>query len=120
MLLSEKKNGLIKGPMVYNGNPTHEWLSREDTTSPTVLLESIFLTMVIDAKEGNDVFTAVNVPNAFIQANMPETKPGQEQVIMKNTGVSVDLLVMLAAKTYAKFVLGENGKKVVYVMVAIC
>jgi hypothetical protein len=39
MLLTEKRDGTIKGRMVYNGKPTREWLSREDSTSPTVSLE---------------------------------------------------------------------------------
>ena len=52
VFLTEKRDGTIKGRMVYNGKPTREWLSREETASPTVSLESIFLTMIIDAKEG--------------------------------------------------------------------
>jgi hypothetical protein len=32
MLLTEKRDGTIKGRMVYNGKPTREWLSREDST----------------------------------------------------------------------------------------
>jgi len=30
MFLQEKKDGTMKGRMVYNGKPTREWLSRED------------------------------------------------------------------------------------------
>jgi hypothetical protein len=44
--------------MVYNGKLTREWLSREDSMSPTVSLESLFITRVINAKEGRDVMTA--------------------------------------------------------------
>jgi hypothetical protein len=32
-------------------------------------------------------------PNAFIQAHMPETKEGEERVMMKIAGVLVDLIV---------------------------
>ena len=35
MLLTEKRNGDIKGRAVYNGKTTREWLSREHTTSQT-------------------------------------------------------------------------------------
>jgi hypothetical protein len=59
--------------MVYNGKPTPEWMSREDSASPTVSLESIMLTTTIDAKDGCDVMSA-DVPNAFIQTQMPERK----------------------------------------------
>eukprot|EP00980_Cylindrotheca_fusiformis_P005077 scaffold1076_cov81-Cylindrotheca_fusiformis.AAC.1 len=77
-------------------------------------LEGVFLTATIDAAhEGCDVMTA-DVPNAFIQTQMPERKEGKDRVIMKITGVLVDLLVELDPQTYKNFVL---GKKVVYVAV---
>jgi hypothetical protein len=51
MFLGEKRCGTVKGRMAYNGKPTREWLSREDSASPTAALESIMLTAVIDAHE---------------------------------------------------------------------
>ena len=116
MFLTEKRCGTIKGRMVYNGKPTREWLSREDSASPTASLESILLTAVIDAKEGRDVMTA-DVPNAFIQTEMPEVEDGEERVIMKITGVLVDMLLQLAPEVYGKFVVFEKGQKVLYVQV---
>eukprot|EP00980_Cylindrotheca_fusiformis_P022076 scaffold8970_cov88-Cylindrotheca_fusiformis.AAC.1 len=110
MFLTEKRDGTIKGRMVYNGKPTRDWLSREDAASPTASLESVFLTATIDAHEGRDVMTA-DVPNAFIQTQMPEQKEGEDRVIMKITGVLVDLLVDLNPHTYKNFVVFENGKK---------
>ena len=74
------------------------------------------LTSVIDAHEGRDIMSA-DIPNAFIQAHMPETKPGGDRVIMKATGVLVDLLVALAPDTYGTYVVFENGKKVLYLEV---
>jgi hypothetical protein len=75
-------------------------------------MESIFLTAIIDAKEGCVVMTA-DVPNAFfIQTDMPE---GEERVIMKITGVLVDMLVQMAPETYGPYVVFKNGKKVLYV-----
>ena len=116
MFLTEKRDKSIKGRMVYNGKPTREWLSREDSASPTAALESIMLTAIVDAKEGRDVMTA-DIPNAFIQALMPEVEDGEERVIMKITGVLVDLLVELAPEIYGPKVVFENGKKVLYVQV---
>ena len=103
MFLTEKRDSSIKGRMVYNGKPTREWLSREDTASPTVALESIMLTAIIDAHEGRDVMTA-DVPNAFIQAYIPDLDNGKERIIMKITGVLVHLLIELALETYSNFV----------------
>ena len=57
--LTEKRSGNMKGRMVYNSKPTREWLNKQDSASPTVTLESIILTGVIDTHEegihtGND------------------------------------------------------------------
>jgi hypothetical protein len=71
MFLVEKRDGTIKGRMVYNGKPTRERVSSEDSSSPTAALESIILTEVIDAHKGRDVMTR-DIPNAFIQAQMPK------------------------------------------------
>jgi hypothetical protein len=79
MFLTEKRDGTIKGRLVYNGKPTREWINKDDSASPTVSLEGIMITAIIDAKEGRDVLTA-DVPNAFIQTPMPEVKEGEERV----------------------------------------
>ena len=81
--------------MVYNGKPTREWLSREDAASPTALQESIFLIAVVDAKEERNVMS-VDIPNAFIQAKLEEEDKGDERIIMKITGMLIDLLVQIA------------------------
>jgi len=116
MFLTEKRDKSVKGQMVYNGKPTREWLSREDSASPTAALESIMLTAVIDAHEGRDVMTA-DIPNAFIQAEMPELNKGDERVIMKITGVLVEMLVQLNPASYGPHVVYEKGRKVLYVQV---
>ena len=48
---------------------------------------------------------------------MPEVKDGEERVIMKITGVLVDLLVEIAPEVYGPYVVFENGRKVLYVQV---
>jgi hypothetical protein len=116
MLLTEKRDGAVKGRMVYNGKPSRDWLMKEDAASPTASLESILITGVIDAYEKRDVMTA-DVPNAFIQAPMPEVKPGDERVMMKITGVLVDMLVQLCPEIYGPYVVFEKGMKVLYVQV---
>ena len=81
-----------------------------------VSLESIFLTAVIDAKEGRDILTA-DIPNAFIQTEMPPPGEGEDRVVMKITGPLARLLVGLDPETYAKFITKERGQDVLYVLV---
>ena len=57
-----------------------------------------------------------DVPNAFIQTQMP-IEEGKEKVIMKTTGVLVDLIVEMASKVYGPFITFENGKKVIFMQV---
>ena len=63
---------------------------------PTVAIESILLSSVIDAKEGRHVMTA-DILGAFMQADMDEV------VHMRLEGKMVDLLLNVALK-YAIFV----------------
>ena len=114
--LTQKKSGEIKGRTIYNGSKTREWLSKEDLASPTASLQSLLVTMVIDAYEGRDTM-ATDVPNAFIQAKMPEVKNGEERVFMKIEGSLVDILLQINPEIYGGKIVYENGKKVLYVKV---
>jgi hypothetical protein len=116
MFLGEKRCGTIKGRMVYNGKPTREWLSRKDSASPTVALESIMLTAVIGVHEERDVMIC-DIPNVFMQALMPEVKDGNKRVMMKITGVLVNMLVKLNPELYGPYVVYEKNRKVLYVQV---
>ena len=83
----QKSDGTIKARTVYNSKPTQEWLTREDSSSPTASSEGVMQMAVVDAKEERDVMSN-NVPNAFIQAHVPKgkTKNGDEGIVMKITG----------------------------------
>ncbi|CAJ1933732.1 unnamed protein product [Cylindrotheca closterium] len=96
MLLAEKQfEKTIIGRLVYQGYGTREWLSREDTASPTALQEAITTTCVIDAHKGRDIMT-MDVPNAFIQTYMSEAKEGEDRIYMKITGMMVQILIDMA------------------------
>ena len=49
--LNKKSDRRIKARTVYNGKPTREWLTREDSSSPTALSKGVMLTTVVDAKK---------------------------------------------------------------------
>ena len=79
-------------------------------------MESVTITAVIDAIEGRDVMTN-DIPNAFIQTHLTADPEDMDRVIMKITGVLVDMLVELAPEECGPFVVIENGKKVLYVRI---
>ena len=115
MLLAQKNDGQIKGRYVYKGSDTRDWLTREETSSPTASLEGIINTCVIDAHEERDVMS-VDIPNAFIQTQMPDIEKGEERTTMKITGILVNYLLELDP-TYRKYIVMENGRRVIYVVV---
>ncbi|CAJ1954072.1 unnamed protein product [Cylindrotheca closterium] len=93
MLLAEKQfKKTIKGRLVFRVDGTREWLSREDTASPTALQKAITTTCVIDAHEGRDIRT-MDMPKAFIQTYMPEAKEGEDRIYMKITAMMVQILL---------------------------
>jgi hypothetical protein len=48
---------------------------------------------------------------------MPELEEGDERVIMKMTGILLELMVELAPELYGPYVVFENGKRVLYLQV---
>ena len=121
MLLTEKKTKEVKGRLVYRGDQTRHHFEKEDVKSPTVSQEALFLMAIIDAHERRDVGTG-DVPNAFIQTDLkpkdlPKPEEGNKRMIMKITGVMVDMLVEIDPTEYGPKVVYENGKKVLYLEV---
>jgi hypothetical protein len=74
------------------------------------------LTAVIDATERRDVMTS-NIPNAFIQAELDQVEDGGERIMMKITGVLVDMLIEINPQLYGPHVVYEKRGKVLYVQV---
>ena len=89
MILSQKKSGVVRGRLAYNGRPTRNWVSREEASSPTASMEGIFLTATVDAHQKRDVMT-LDVPNAYLHATVPVPEEGEDRITMKLTGILVD------------------------------
>ncbi|CAJ1945823.1 unnamed protein product [Cylindrotheca closterium] len=113
MLLAEENTGEIEGRCVYKGDGTLEWLSPGDTSSPTAALEAIMITCVIDVYEGRDMMS-LEISNAFIQTQM--TMDAKSRVMMKITGLLVDMMIRLEPRYRDYFVI-ENGERVIYMRV---
>ena len=107
-LIKEKRTGKIKGRTVADGRSQRDYISSEDSSSPTVSIEALYISLAIDANEGRDVATC-DVEGAYLHADM------KDLVYMKLEGVMVDFLVQANPERYKDFVTTENGKKVLYV-----
>ena len=108
MFLKKKRCGRIKGRTCADGRPQQKCIPKEDAASPTVSLEGVLLTAVVDAEEGRDI-AVVDIPNAFVQTK------NVDKVIMKMRGKLAELMVLMAPEIYRKAIILEHGKPVLYV-----
>ena len=88
--------------------------------SPTVGLDGSSFVLATDAREKRDMMMA-HVPNAFIQTEL-NCDEGEEKIVMKITGVLVDLLIEESPLKCKPHAVCENGRKVscVEVLQAMC
>jgi len=107
MFLKEKWTGEIQGRGCADGRKQWEYMSKEENSAPTVSIEAVMLSCVIDAMEKRDV-CFIYIPGAFMQAEMNDT------VHVKVEGSLAELLVKIDPRLYQKY-LSENGKSVLYV-----
>ena len=105
MFLKQKRNGTIKGRGCADGRKQRATTTKEEASSPTVAIESVMLSSVIDAKEGRDEAT-VDIPGAFMQADMEDT------VHMKLEGKIAELLVCIDSKMNRQHIQIEKGRTV--------
>ena len=110
-LIKEKRCGKIKGRTCADGRPQRAYTLREDASSPTIFLESLMASLLIDAHEERDV-AIFDVPGAYLHAELPSGK----FVLLKIEGAFVDIMCDVNPE-YAKDVRFENGKKVLYVQI---
>ena len=106
-VIKAKRCGRTKGRTVADGRPQRSYVPREDSSSPTVGTESLFLSLVIDAYEGRHIVTA-DIAGAFLHATIDDF------VLVRIEGPMVLYLVRANPKKYAAYVEFENGRRVIY------
>jgi len=109
MFLKKKRCGRIKARGCADGRKQRIYKTKEETSAPTVAIESLMLSCTIDAKEKRKVVTA-DIPGAFMQADMDEV------IHMKLEGPLAELLTKVNPAKYEKFIEIEKGKPVMYVL----
>jgi hypothetical protein len=100
MFLKKKRYGKIKGRTLGGSNKQRDYISNEDASSPTIAMESVLLSCIIDAKEERDV-TVVDNPNAFVQTRVRNEK---DMVFIKIRGILVEILVEIAPDLYKSYI----------------
>ena len=106
MFLKQKRCGRVKGRGCADGRKQRIYKTKEETSSPTISIESLFLTCIVDALEKRHVITC-DIPGAFMQAEMDEV------VHVKLDGELAELLVKVNP-SYAQVMVKEGNKHVIY------
>ena len=89
-----------------------EWSTMEKgLENPMAAHESIVLMAIADAKEGHNIM-CTDLPNVFIQTEMPKVQEGKERVVIKITGVPVDMSVQLNPQQCGPCVVCKKNCKV--------
>ena len=110
IMIKQKRCGKIKGRACADGRKQRRYITKEESTSPTIQLESLLLTFLVDAKENRDVATA-DIGGAFLLADM------EDFVLVKLRGESVDIMTNVN-KEYSKYVTYESRREVLYLQLA--
>jgi hypothetical protein len=109
MLLKEKRDKTVKARMCADGRKQREDWTKQESTSPTVATEPVFITAVIDAHEGRDV-ACFDIPGAFLHAD------SDEDITMVLKGRLAELMVQVAPNLYRKYIsIDRKGTAILYV-----
>ena len=98
-LTKKRVDGDIKGRLVAGGDKQRDFVTKEDSSSPTATTESVILTCIIDAEERRDV-AVVDIPNAFIQTKIEKES---EMAIIRLRGQIVEELMVIAPEVYGPY-----------------
>jgi hypothetical protein len=108
MFLKEKRDSSVKVRMCADGRKQKDgtW-AKQDTTLPTMAMESVFITIVIDAHKDVACF---NIPGAFLHADV------NEDITMVLKGRLAELMVQVVPNLYSKYItVDRKGTAILYV-----
>ena len=105
-IVKEKRRGKIKERACADGRKQRRYISKEEASAPTIQMESLFLSLLINAKEGRDVATA-DVVGTYLLTDM------HDYTLVKVVGDSATIMCKVNDK-YRKYITTEKGKPVLY------
>ena len=88
MFLKRKRSGKMKGRGCADGRPQREYITKEESSLPTVSLYALMGSCLMDAMDDRKVIT-VDIPSAFLQGKWPQDEhPGY----IMFEGIMVDMI----------------------------
>ena len=110
IFITEKQDGTIKSRFCADGRKQQDWLSKEDTSSPTASLELLMILAAIDAKEQRNVIT-IDIPNAFIQTE----QDANQTIFMRIKEKLCKMMVHMIPEIYKDFITYKKETMTLYV-----
>jgi hypothetical protein len=109
MFLKRKRCGKVKARGCADGRPQREYISKDESSSPTVSIYALMTSCLMDAIEERKVATC-DIPGAFLQADWPADR----DCYLKFEGAMVSMICDIDPKYNKNIVYGKNGRKYVY------
>ena len=108
MFLKKKQCGTIKGWGCADGHKQRAYIMKEQSTSPTISTEVVFLMAMVDGWENRKV-AVLDIPGAFMQVDIDEL------IHMCFHWGMVDKLLEINHDLYSSYITEKKGEKVMYV-----
>jgi hypothetical protein len=109
MFLKEKRDESVKARMCADGRKQRGDGTKQDTTSPTILTEAVFITAVIEVHEERNV-ACFDIPGEFLHANL------DKDITMILKSRLAELMVKVAPNLYRKYIsVDRRGTAILYV-----
>ena len=110
MFLKRKRTDIVKARGCADGRPQQKFISKKESSSPTVSTYTLFISCAMNAMEGRQVITC-EISGAFLQADWPDNN----DCYLKFEGLMV-IMTCDVDPVYKKFVLinKKTGKKKLY------
>ena len=108
-MVKEKRCGKVKGRTVADGRSQKEYIEKDESASPAVSTEGLFISFLIDGIERRCTATC-DIEGAYLNAFMDDF------VLMMYEGDMVNYLLSINPKKYGPFVhIDTHGRKIIYV-----
>jgi hypothetical protein len=108
MFLKRKRCGKIKARGCADGRSQREYITKDESSSPTVKTQALMCSCLIDAIERRCVVVG-DIPGAFLQADYPQD--AGKECYLKFEGVMVDMICEIKPE-YTKLIkTTKNGKR---------
>ena len=91
MFLKRKRCGKVNARGCADGRPQREYITKLESSSPTVKTHALFLSCLVDTVEGRKVVVA-DIPGAFLSTNWPDDAP---DCSIRFKGVMIDMLCQI-------------------------